>query len=306
MAANRAISVISPSDRYKREKKISHNKKMEAVAMGVDALDLGGIFVLSVDTLLAQFLQSMAKYFLFPVAALMGILRSILAWRQVALERGKQSGTIVAALVETIAALGITTAVVGGLLFSWIFQNFPPMIFAGVMGFKAIYNAISSIYYWGKSSGTDDSTQEYKLKAIGHAISAVVNVLATAAVTLVMIVMAKPLFAVLGIAAGTIGVGYAIYKVCTTPALPTPPVNENAMDVEITQEPVKQIRNTRDVYNSLNDTLRDEEPKLTKATQPSTYFKANNHQKRGFWFCSPPKKRDIFEEKGARNRCGCF
>lgn len=210
-----ATSPLTHNDLEKKYINAQHNyisQKVDSVAIGLDALDIGTVFVLTAEATLQRILEETAKFILFPIAALLNIFRAIISWRDAAANKGK-NGTGFNAFVETVAAVGITIAVVGGLAFSYIFAPITPIIFASVMAFKTLANGLASAFYWGKYFASNDTESKhiYKTKGTMYAGAAAVTLFAGLAVTSVMILL-QSYMSFLGMLAGVTGVGVAIYK----------------------------------------------------------------------------------------------
>lgn len=199
---------------------IHQNQKAELAVNAVDALDISMIFSMFLKNTLHALLESYLKYALFPLAAAANGIKAMLAWRQVILEHDEKTGKlktnlIVRAIIETIVATAITIAVVGALAFSSIFSTAAPIIFAATLSFKASYHLLAGCYYSAKESVSADIAikNESRQLADSNIVAAISGTFTTVAVVAVLI-FAKPLFATLGIAAGIIGSGFAIYKLC--------------------------------------------------------------------------------------------
>jgi cobalamin synthase len=188
------------------------NQKRSLEVAAIDSANLTAIFALFLKETFLRFLEETGRFFMFPIAAAGSCVQAVLAWRQAYLDKGK-TGSVVKASVETAAALAIGTAVVGGFVAASLFAVAAPIIFTATLAAKSVYHAGAAAYYWGKSAGTSDHSKReaYKAMAKSNLVGAVAGSLSTVAVGLVMIA-AKPLFAILGVVAGVIGTGYAAYK----------------------------------------------------------------------------------------------
>lgn len=185
--------------------KTTQNAMLNTMKVGVvvgafDSLNLATIFSLFLKDFLHQFLEQTGKYFLFPVAAAASLISATLAWRQAYLDRKTRS--IGRALVETGAALAITTVVIGSLVAASIFAAIAPVVFAAVLAAKTLYHAASAFYYFLQG--------DYAL-AKANTVATFAGVLATVAVVGVML-LGKTALAVAGIAAGVVGTVYAVYN----------------------------------------------------------------------------------------------
>lgn len=183
-----------------KQKAMLNSMKVGVVVGALDSMTLATIFTLFLKDFLHQFLEQTGKYFLFPLAAAASLISAVLAWRQAYLDRKTRS--IGRALVETGAALAITTVVIGSLVAASIFAAIAPVVFATVLGLKTFYHAASALYYFLQG--------DYGL-AKANAVATLAGVFATVAVVGVML-LGKTALAVAGITAGVIGTVYAVYN----------------------------------------------------------------------------------------------
>lgn len=193
-------------------KKILNNQRIDLAVGTVDSLAISTIFTMFLTEVMQRFLEESARFVLFPIAAASAVIRAGLAWRQAKLENGK-NGSVGRAIVETIAALAVGTAVVGGLVATALFATISPIIFTATMGAKTLFHLGSASYYWGKSAKTHDSEkrEQYRNAARTHLIGTVASGLVTFAVGFVMLA-AKSMVAVLGISAGVVTAGLSFYN----------------------------------------------------------------------------------------------
>jgi hypothetical protein len=178
----------------------------------LDQLDFTAIFSMFFKSFLHVFLEEIGKYFLFPIAAGATIIQASLLWYQTYLEGGNKR-TMARALLETFAAVAVTVAVVGGLVFATTFALATPIIFAATLALKTLFHAASTFYFLGKWSNavTDKKKQEYMKLAKDNGVAAVAGIIATAAVVTVFI-FGKFALGALGVGAGVLGAGFTLYK----------------------------------------------------------------------------------------------
>lgn len=208
------------------------NQKVDLGIAVADSANLSAIFMMFLQDTWQRFLEDIGHTFMFPLAAAGAVIRAALAWRQAKLDNGK-NGTVARAVVETVSAAAITTAVVGGFVAAATFATVAPIIFTAVLAAKTLFHAGSALYYMGKAAvankSQDPAVREkangYRSAARAHGVGAVAGIFATAAVALVMLAGFK-IFAVLGIVAGVIGIGYSIYKAVTTPTPAAAPIRK--------------------------------------------------------------------------------
>ena len=201
-------------------RKLAINQKADLTIGVFDSMNLISIFSLLLTETTTRMLQEMARFALFPVSVAFAGIRAVLAIRQSMLTNGK-NGTLANAIVETIAALAIATATIGGFVAATAFSLASPIIMTVATAGKALFHLGATIYYAAKGYLTNDraSKEDAYNAALGHGIATTALSLITVAVALVMIA-AKPLWGILAIAAGTIGISYSLYHLATDPAIP--------------------------------------------------------------------------------------
>jgi len=204
-----------------QDRKSLNNQKISLTVGIVDSANITALFAMFLKDILKRFLEDTGRYFMFPLTAVGASVQAILAWRQARIEKGK-NGTVVRAVVETLGALAITTAVVGGFVATSIFAVAAPIIFTATLAAKTLFHAVSSVYYWGKSAGTKDPEKKlaYRAAAKTNAVATASCLLSTVALGFVMLA-AKPIVAILGVASGLISTAFFIYKRCKMPSVGT-------------------------------------------------------------------------------------
>lgn len=194
------------------------NQKVDLAVVTADSALITGLFSMFQNAELRSFLEETGHYALFPLAASLSLFRAILAWRQAKLDAW-QKGPVTKAIVETISAAAITTAVVGGFVATSIFATVSPIIFTAALGAKALFHAVSAAYYGYKAFSVADPEKKknYRSAMLANSVATLSLTLATVAVALVMIA-AKPALAFLGIIGGGIATLYSAYKAFSRPA----------------------------------------------------------------------------------------
>lgn len=209
------------------------NQKAAVVVGAADSFNLAAIFSLFLSEETKTLLENTLRFALFPLAALGSGIQMVLAWRQAKIEEWKKKTTIGRAVIETLSFLAITTAVIGGLAGIAGFALAAPIIFVAVTGIKALFHFGAACLNVGKYlvSRDADKKSEYKALAVTHAVSGFSMALTAVAVGLVMIA-AKPIYALLGLAAGLIGCAYCVYKGVTA----RPPVGSDKLHERLLPE----------------------------------------------------------------------
>lgn len=209
---------------------IENEKRRIAIASSsvhaIDSINLGAIFLMTGSLFLHAILESTAKFAMFPFAAALLILNTVLTWRMAALNKYEGS-SVARAVVETIGAIAVTAAVtgslVGAVVLSGIFAIAGPAIFAATMTMKTLANIGFAIYHGVMAARENDPVKkaEHKLKVIESIAGAVIAAMAGAAITVVMIFAKPALFfiGVIGSGLGTImGIAKAIMLARQKPA----------------------------------------------------------------------------------------
>ena len=168
----------------------------------VDAIDLTAIFYMVSTAALKVLFEQITRYFMLPIAVIANMIFAGLAIRQAVINKGDHY-FVLKAVTETIGAVAIATAVIGGLITASIAAVAAPAIFAATFGMKTLVNLGSSIYFGVMAARTDDPVQkfEYRKKAIENGVGAVIGAILTAAVIAVML-LAKPAMFIFGIIGG--------------------------------------------------------------------------------------------------------
>lgn len=207
------ISTIqTDNDYFENKKQLRHNEQLDSLAISIDATDIATIFSLMLRETTRQLFENSLKYILGPIAALMNITRAVLAWLRVPLEN-KRKSSIFDAIVETVAAIAITTAVVGSLLYSTLFSIIAPAIFTAVVGGKSLIATGKAIYNTYQAYHANDLTdkQKYRHAAIVHTGLALATATIAIGISLSMLAH-KIVLASLAIGGGAGVVMLAIYR----------------------------------------------------------------------------------------------
>lgn len=187
---------------------LQNNHAAELAVVASENFDLSAIFF-SVGT---AFFETLGKYIFLPVAAALAAARAILSWRQAYLTRWK-SRFVTGAVIESLAALAITVAVVGAFALTAVFAFVTPVIFTAVLGSKSLYNFGAAIYYGAKAifaSPTKARRNEYISRAARHAgvgLATGLGCVGAALSLLVGKIALAPIAAVGGIIGGLIAIG---------------------------------------------------------------------------------------------------
>lgn len=258
------------------------NRKLSLALGAADSADITIIFFMFLTAGMREVLETTARFALFPFAAAAALGQAGLAWRQARLDKGK-NGTVTRAFVETGAALAISVAVAGGLSGAAIFAALSPIIFVGTMMAKTLYHFGSATYYWGKSIATQDETKkaQYRSATLGHTVGMVGGALSTIAVGFVMIA-AQPLVAVVGIAAGLLGLAFSIYKFYQ---LVTSATAAKKAQQGLTAEEAISIKSEDGLTNSakLQQTFNPDYRASAVTQQISPTSRAGNSNTRAYW-----------------------
>lgn len=233
---------MNMSDKERR-KEIRHLAAVGSTIQAIETIDLAGIFYMTSSEVFKAIFEQIFKYIMLPTAAISNLMIAALAWRQSSLSK-YEGHSVARAVVETLAALAISAAVIGALFFTATFTLIAPIVFGAAVGTKALFNAGSAIYFGVKSARADNESEKFSFrkKALESGVAAIVGTLATIAVVAVMI-FAKPALAILGIVGGVFGAGAAVMK-----------------GIELANPEIKKEK-SRDIWDFSNDS---EEKPLTR------------------------------------------
>lgn len=234
---------------------INNNKKADFAIGAIDLIDVTAIFAMFLKEVLHNLLEHTLKFIMYPLAAAANLIRAGLSWRQAILE--KNSSLFVKAGVDTVAALAITTAVIGTLFFTPIFATISPIIFTATLGSKALFHAGMAAFHVAKYITNPEEKEKHKQMAIGNSVAAVTNALIATAVGCVMLAKLS-MVAVLGMTAGIFGAGFAIYSACTVASAlkkTKQPASTDVPDLEKGQdnnEPNRTLSQNAEVFKKIN------------------------------------------------------
>ncbi|MBV9575484.1 MAG: hypothetical protein JO149_02545 [Gammaproteobacteria bacterium] len=218
-------------------RQLDNNERAELAGKFLDSFTLTAIYFMFVKDFLHQILEEFVKYILFPAVIFFSAWQAITAWRRAWLEKGKSRNNIFKAIVETVATLAISVAVIGSIAAATIFGAIAPFIFTAVTTFKALFHLGSACYFGYKAATASDPVKkaEHRAMAKQHGIATAAGVLALAAVVGVF-VLGKVVMAGVGIVVAFFGMGVALYKAMVGEDKPKPenevaqPIIENETD----------------------------------------------------------------------------
>jgi hypothetical protein len=210
---------------------------INSIVLAIDRLDIALIFYMGATEALKLIFEHLARYFMLPIAAASNVIFAILAWRTAYLN-DFEGHSVGKAIIETIGAIAICTAVIGAFTATAAFALAGPIIFACMFGLKTLFNAASAIYYGVKAAQTDDPVKkaEYRAKVKDSVIATIIGTLATAAV-IVVLLFAKPAFAFLGIIAGAAGAAIAAMKAIELAAKPADKPKDQLLLADVADAP---------------------------------------------------------------------
>ena len=195
---------------------IECNRQIE---MGVGIAETPAVILLFVfKQFFPAILEGLAHTILLPYLALASLLRAILQIREACLETSEnKTSAIVRAVVETLTALAILTAVVGTFIAGTIFAIVGPINFTIAFSLKTLFHLGATLYYGLRALVSQDPRQKpiYTAKMKVNGVFTLFNAASTVAVGLVFIAH-KATYGILGIVSGVVGTAFAVYKGCTT------------------------------------------------------------------------------------------
>lgn len=179
-------------------------------AAGLNAANIGGIFMLA----MVHSLKGMAAAITLPIAAGISTIEALLSLYQAYQADKHLHKKKLNALVLSLTALGVIATVITTFALQAINTTIAPAILTATLSLKSLYDLFSASYHWYKyakyKNNDRKKAKEYKEEAIAITISFINSALIAAAAGTVLIAH-KSSFSALGIAAGVIGSGYALY-----------------------------------------------------------------------------------------------
>lgn len=211
-----------------RQKAIVENQKYDLLLAIPDSANLGTILGSSVAEVGREFVKNIGHYFMFPFAAVTSLAHIYFAWKNQQLQDGN-NGTTRELVLTIILGIAVTAAVIGSYFWDPLVS---PIIFTSALGLKSGFHGVSAIYYGIKAHRAklriaeneadpfliaDDETELARCNKLSktHGVGLVAGILATMGVAFVMIVATPELMlagSIFGMAAGSIGAGYAVYS----------------------------------------------------------------------------------------------
>lgn len=190
----------------------------------LDSIATSAIYTCYIKPSFASVYDNTLKFIILPVYALDAVIAAIATWYLAHIERNEngtlKTGKVIYAAITTLAAFAMIGAAVFGLLVQFKLTMLAPLFFAANMAVSAFYNLGASLYYAGKTAGTTETDklipssedeeptiskkQFYRAKAIGHGTAGILGI-GMAAVAMVVVPLAKTVFAPVGIVLGCIG-----------------------------------------------------------------------------------------------------
>lgn len=185
------------------------NKLKSAISSGGGLAVLGIIFGLFLWETGLAFFEHYAKFVLLPLIALSDIFSAVFAWCQASLEE-YEAFTIVKGVVETLAALATTLAVI--LVFS--VPTLPllvvPIIFTANLSFKTLYNLIVDIYDIYEVIEVDKHREHYA-PLLAHTVGFIATMLIAIAAGFALI-GGLYIWGIAGLIGASMGLVFAIYQ----------------------------------------------------------------------------------------------
>lgn len=222
-----------------------------SIVLAIDLFDLAGIFFLNGSAVFLKiFFEQIGRYFMLPIAAGSANIVAILSFRQAYLNNFKGL-SLPRAIFDTVCALALTTAVIGAFAFTALFVVAGPAVIASAFGLRTLFFAASAIYYGVQAARNSDpvTKHEYRKQAGETAIAAITGAATTATVILVML-LAKPIFAIIGVVAGTFGCAAAVIRSLELsnpkPVTATPPASSSDTTLSTNASMAKALHITKD------------------------------------------------------------
>ena len=162
-----------------------------------------------------HFLLGIGHLLLWPLSILVGAIQSSLAWRAVYKDRAKDKSIILHAVVETVYAAIITSAVIIALFFTGVFALTAPIMFTVAVGLKTLYHFGVAAYNYTNAAlePNEKKKSEYMEKANHNLIVGGLCALFTAAIFVIMVLGNLKIAAFIGIPVATVAVAYTAFKI---------------------------------------------------------------------------------------------
>ncbi len=187
--------------------------QVETAVTAVEMMDVSIIFLFK--QFLPVLFATLSHILLFPITACACLIRAILKMKQAYSERpeNRRSATVTA-LVETLFALAVLTAVIGSLVAHLSFEIIAPLIFTTALACKSIFHLFAAGYYAYQAAVSRDENQKqtYQTKMEINSLLFLLNALSTVATALVFVAN-KAAFGLMGVMSSVFSMTYAIcYK----------------------------------------------------------------------------------------------
>jgi hypothetical protein len=200
---------------------IIQNQKIENAVGVIESIDIAVIFTLFLKQSWQLMLEAGLRYPLFLLAAAAKFARMVLAIREAWLSGGER-GLVIRAAVEVLTTAAICPAVAFGLFASAALASLAPMMFTATIAVESAYRAVAAVVYWWYSIAPGlepQERQDYRNKAVGNVIGAVLGGISAVAIFFVMIKLVT-IVAAVGLVAAVVGAAQGIYIACRKPSKP--------------------------------------------------------------------------------------
>jgi hypothetical protein len=214
---NRNISVdndppLGNQSLRKKSRQLNSAKvqRIDSIVSAIESIDIAMIYAAYFKPFLIELLTKIGQYFLFPIFALAKCIEMGLAWRQAYID--KKTSSLVHALVETVSAIALSTAVVGGFVAAAAFAVASSLIFSAVGLGKTIHHLGKSLFFAGAASREKnlEKKETYKTIAKRSVIAAIAGAMATVA-TIGVFLLGKAVLAPIGLFAAFFATVFAIH-----------------------------------------------------------------------------------------------
>lgn len=258
----------------KNNHRVYRNQRDAAITASTEHLSLSFIYTAYLHPTLKSFMAKIGQYIFFPLLILIKGIGIVFAWRQYYLDRERSS--LANASVETITALALLIAVIGGFITSAISVLATPIVFTAVSALKTIYHAGKTLFYSIATCLEDVPEKKtlFKNEAKASFISTIGNALGTAA-TLCVFLLGKSTLAAIGIAATVFGVVFSIYY-----AIKAHRASQKKAPLAIQPEESDDTpQNTLTIHKSLNTHIKKIIP---SESNPQKDLRASSHIENSF------------------------
>lgn len=239
---------------------------MQGAASLIDGIILGLIYLSFLIPVMLEFMLVLGRFIFMPISILMQACRVVLLWVECAREKFPTK-KVVTTTADTIVTILFAIAVLGGIFAASAFALAAPVIFSATCFANTVFHAALSIYYFVRANkeSSPEKAKELKAAAIENAIATLVGVIATIAITGVM-VFGAVYCAPLGLMVGIFVVAMSVMGMVSTVnemRKPKEPTSDDEPLIDLIEAPQNQRITQRPRYRA---------PTYSQVNQPNHFY----------------------------------